>query len=191
MESAGAMRRTPGAHPESGELLEKSRWFPLGAYKKILQQRLNIVKILFLNDCAQFGMNEEAKVIFLILKHEQDNRPESSRGAPPALLPVFQGTELKLAALVLLETHVARIHLSVHRHRQSFREPLVEESGLTAFEGIARRLRVPKSFSMAPAVSVPVSRAVPDQQSLQPSVNQEGIESIHSDICGDQGSATS
>ena len=77
-------------------MLEEGLWSPFGAYEKVLQPGLNAGTILFLDDCAQFRMNEEAKVTFPLSKHKQDNWPESRRRASPALLPVFHDTELDL-----------------------------------------------------------------------------------------------
>ena len=77
-------------------MLEESLRMQFGPFVKILEQGSNIRKIVFLNNCAQFRMDEEAQVSLLTPKHKQDDWRDSRRGDVPILRPVFEGAELKL-----------------------------------------------------------------------------------------------
>ena len=58
---------------EGRELLKESSILLIGAFEKVFEQRFEIGQLIVRYNHVQFGVDKEAQMVLIILKHEQDN----------------------------------------------------------------------------------------------------------------------
>src|ERR1035441_1610326 len=159
-----------------------------GAFQEILQQRFNIGQVVSLNHVTQFRVDKNAQIVFLIFKHNEDDRRDSRHSDAPPLRPVLQGAELRLGDIVLFATCLVHVHWPAVGPPPSYRGCSAKGLALKVWKDTGQSLGVPTPSSNPPAVPVPVARVDRHTKTPQSAESCAVLARIRSGRCVGQGS---